>query len=52
MLVIEAWATFSEVKQMLLVKTLSTVLVYFEEAKELRKSKMTKSKTRSKKNKD
>ena len=49
MLAIESGATVSEVKQMLRVKTLSTVLVYFEEAKELRKSKMTKSKIRSKK---
>ncbi len=52
MLAIESGATVSEVMQMLRVKTLSTALVYFEEAKELRKSNVTKSKIHSKKNKD
>jgi len=52
MLAIESGATVSEVMQMLRVKTVSTALVYFEEAKELRKSNMTKSQIRSKKNKD
>jgi integrase/recombinase XerC len=38
-LAIESGATVSEVMQMLRIKTVSTALVYFEEAKELKKSK-------------
>ena len=52
MLAIESGATVSEIMQMLRVKTVNTALIYFEEAKELRKSKITKSKIRSIKNKD
>jgi len=40
MLAIESGATVSEVMQMLRIKTVSTALVYFEEAKELKKSKI------------
>lgn len=39
MLAIESGATVSEVMQMLHIKTVSTALVYFEEAKELKTSK-------------
>lgn len=41
MLAIESGATVSEVMQMLRVKTVSTALVYFEEAEELKKSRKT-----------
>ncbi|MGB3729289.1 MAG: tyrosine-type recombinase/integrase [Thermodesulfobacteriota bacterium] len=45
MLAIESGATVAEVMQMLRVKTISTALVYFEEAEELKKSRKTISKT-------
>ena len=45
MLAIESGATVSEVMQMLRVKTVSTALVYFEEAEELKKSKNSKFRT-------
>ena len=47
MLAIESGATVSEVMQMLRVKNINTALVYFEEAKELKKNKMTKGRSRS-----
>ena len=45
MLAIESGATVSEVMQMLRVKTVSTALVYFEEAEELKKGKNSKFRT-------
>ena len=45
MLAIESGATVSEVMQMLRVKTVSTALVYFEEAEELKKIRKTTSRT-------
>lgn len=41
MLAIQSGATVSEVMQMLRVKTVSTALVYFEEAEELKKNRKT-----------
>jgi len=45
MLAIESGATVSEVMQMLRVKTISTALVYFEEAEELKKNRGITSRT-------
>lgn len=44
MLAIESGATVAEVMQMLRVKTVSTAMVYFEEAEELKKNKNIRSK--------
>ena len=49
-LAIESGASVSEVMQMLRVKTVSTALVYFEEAKELKQVNINRNKVKSKKN--
>lgn len=48
-LAIQEGATVSEVMQMLRVKTVSTALVYFEEAEELKKSRKTKFRNQNRK---